>query len=281
MGAPRARPSDGELLPALRTGGERTALRFPEATLTYAQLERASARVSVAIAGHERVALIAHPVIETAVAVIGALRAGVAVVPLNPRSGAGELAHMINDAQPEALLCGRDLPVADPLSGLALIDVSAVADAPGDPAPTEIGCGPTGEEPALIVYTSGTTGPPKGAVLPARAIAANLDALAQVWSWTGEDVVVHGLPLFHVHGLVVGILGPLRHGGGAVHTGRFDPAAIGAALDDDATMVFGVPTMYRRLADAAAEDPALARALGSARLLVSGTAVIISVSVIP
>ena len=80
------------------------------------------------------------------------------------------------------------------------------------------------------------------------------------------------LPLFHVHGLVVGILGPLRRGGRALHLGRFDPAAVGAALSGDATMLFGVPTMYRRLADAAQADPALAAALGRARLLVSGSA---------
>ena len=68
----------------------------------------------------------------------------------------------------------------------------------------------------MIVYTSGTTGPPKGAVLPRRAISSNLDALAEAWGWTGDDVVAHGLPLFHVHGLVIGILGPIRRGGTAL-----------------------------------------------------------------
>jgi malonyl-CoA/methylmalonyl-CoA synthetase len=128
------------------------------------------------------------------------------------------------------------------------------------------------DDPALIVYTSGTTGRPKGAVLPRRAISSNLDALAEVWSWTGDDVVTHGLPLFHVHGLVIGILGPVRRGGTALHLGRFSPEGVREALSGPATMLFGVPTMYRRLAEAAAGSPELAQALAGARLLVSGSA---------
>jgi malonyl-CoA/methylmalonyl-CoA synthetase len=108
--------------------------------------------------------------------------------------------------------------------------------------------------------------------MPRRAIASNLDALAEVWSWTDADVVAHALPLFHVHGLVIGILGPIRRGGTARHLGRFSPQAVHDALAGDATMLFGVPTMYRRLADAADDSPPLAAALAGARLLVSGSA---------
>jgi malonyl-CoA/methylmalonyl-CoA synthetase len=271
VGAQDARRSADGLFAALATGGDATALRFPGRSLSYAELEQASRGVALHVRrGCRRVAVFAEPRIETAVAVVGALRAGAAVIPVNPRSGSTELAHIVDDARPDRLLIAADTDVPEALRGVPCARVG------GPPPPIAVtggvGFGPTGEDPALIAYTSGTTGPPKGAVLPARAIAANLDALAQVWGWTEEDVVVHGLPLFHVHGLVIGILGPLRRGGCAVHTGRFSPEAIGGALDDGATMVFGVPTMYRRLADAAAEDPGLARALGGARLLVSGSA---------
>ncbi len=134
------------------------------------------------------------------------------------------------------------------------------------------GSEPSDEAPAIVVYTSGTTGPPKGVVLPRRAIASNLDALADAWDWTGDDVVAHGLPLFHVHGLILGVLGPLRRGGGAFHLGKFSSEAAGAALAGPATMLFGVPTMYHRLAADLEASAALARAVGGARLLVSGSA---------
>jgi fatty acid CoA ligase FadD36 len=121
------------------------------------------------------------------------------------------------------------------------------------------------DSPALIVYTSGTTGPAKGAVIPRRAVAADLDALATVWGWTADDTLVHGLPLFHVHGLVLGLLGPLRIGSRLVHTGRPTPSAYAAAKG---SLYFGVPTIWSRVCDYAAA----ARELRSARLLVSGSA---------
>jgi len=145
--------------------------------------------------------------------------------------------------------------------------IDAHLDGPAQPrsAPEE-------ERPAFVFYTSGTTGPPKGVVLSRRAVASNLDALASVWNWTGDDVLTHALPLFHVHGLILGVLGPLRTGGSLRHAGRFSPGGIARELDTGATMLFGVPTMYRDLADAAEMDPELATALGRARLLVSGSA---------
>src|SRR5207253_2712571 len=86
------------------------------------------------------------------------------------------------------------------------------------------------EDVSLILYTSGTTGPPKGVMMPWRAIASNLDALIEVWEWTSADVLVHALPLSHAHGLVLGTLGPLRVGGRLRHLGHFRPEAACAAL---------------------------------------------------
>ncbi len=258
------------LFPALATGGDRPALSFPDRTLSYGQLSVTAQRVGLAFARRRRVAVIAEPRIETAVAIVAALCVGTPAIPINPRSGVSELAHICDDAAPEAVLAapGTEIPAA--LAHLPAIIVDL--DLTGPIVATGIEVRGDPEAPALVVYTSGTTGPPKGAVLPRRAIASNLDALAQAWDWTGDDVVAHGLPLFHVHGLVIGILGPLRRGGRALHLGRFSPEAVGAALAGEATMLFGVPTMYRRLAEAAEEDPALAAALGRARLLVSGSA---------
>jgi malonyl-CoA/methylmalonyl-CoA synthetase len=204
---------------------------------------------------------------ETCVAVVGALLAGVPVVPLNPKCGVHELAHIVADSAPACILSTTDdeLPVA--LAGLERIDVDAL-DSGANTLPVE----PPADAPALIIYTSGTTGPPKGVVLSRGAIASNLDALAAAWEWTIDDVLVHALPLFHAHGLVLGTLGPLRLGGTVHHVGRFSPEAVAAELAGRATIVFGVPTMYHRLADAVERDPKLAAAIAGARLLVSGSA---------
>jgi malonyl-CoA/methylmalonyl-CoA synthetase len=249
---------------------DRVALQFPDRSLTYQQLDRAAAALAASLAGARCVAIIAENRIETCVAVVAAIRAAVPAVPLNPRSGTAELAHIVADAAPDAVLTAPGTEPPPALAAAQWVPVELDHDRPPPPTRNRVTAGP--DDPALIVYTSGTTGPPKGALLPRRAIATNLDALSEIWEWTERDVVAHALPLFHVHGLVVGILGPLRRGGRALHLGRFDPAAVGAALAGDATMLFGVPTMYRRLADAATDDPGLAAALGRARLLVSGSA---------
>jgi malonyl-CoA/methylmalonyl-CoA synthetase len=258
------------LFPALTDpAADRTALQFPDRSLSYAQLSEAARTVAAGLDGTERMAVLAESRIETAVAVIGALVAGVPVIPVNPKSGTSELEHIVSDAEPDAIAVapGSEVPEAFADRRRVEIDLDGDLSCDGGDLPD-----PSDENPALIVYTSGTTGRPKGAVLPRRSIASNLDALAEVWGWTDADVVAHGLPLFHVHGLVIGILGPVRRGGTALHIGRFSPEGVQEALSGRATMLFGVPTMYRRLADAAAESPELATALGGARLLVSGSA---------
>ncbi|PZT69561.1 acyl-CoA synthetase [Streptomyces sp. SW4] len=261
------------LFPAL-TGdpGGRAALRFGERSLSYAELAAAAGVTAGRIRGAGRVAVWATPAPQTAVGVVAALLAGVAAVPLNPRSGEKELRHIVGDSEPSLVLAAPDagdLPA--PLAGLPRLDVGVPAAhaATGD-VPDDRDLDPAA--PALVVYTSGTTGPPKGAVLPRRAIAATLDALADAWRWTADDVLVHALPLFHVHGLVLGILGPLRRGGSVRHLGRFSTEGVARELTSGATMLFGVPTMYHRIAEALPDEPELVKALAGARLLVSGSA---------
>ena len=263
------------LLPALHDGSvpaaAREAVRFGETTLTYAQLAAASDALAERLAGAGRVAVWATPTAETVVAVVAALRAGVPAVPLNPKSGTRELAHIVADSAPSAVLAGAGDVLPPVLAAVDRkdVDTAAAADAVVFPEPSP-------ESPALIVYTSGTTGPPKGAILPRRAIAASLDALADAWQWTGDDVLVHALPLFHVHGLILGVLGPLRLGGSVRHLGRFSTEGVARELSSGATMLFGVPTMYHRIAEAlgtaAPAAAELAEALTGARLLVSGSA---------
>jgi fatty acid CoA ligase FadD36 len=124
---------------------------------------------------------------------------------------------------------------------------------------------PSPDSTAMVMYTSGTTGPPKGVLISRRAIAADIDALAAAWAWTPDDTLVHGLPLFHVHGLILGLLGSLRIGNRFVHTGKPTPAAYAEA---GGSLYFGVPTVWSRVVG----DVNAALALSSARLLVSGSA---------
>jgi malonyl-CoA/methylmalonyl-CoA synthetase len=253
-------------LAATATGTDRVALRFGERSLTYGQLRDAAGALALRIDGAERVALWAGPTLETAVGVVAALLAGVPVVPLNPRTGERELAHIVADSGPTAVLTAPDDQLPTPLQRLRRIDITVTGTA-GELPPE-----PAAESPALIVYTSGTTGPPKGAVLPRRAVAASLDALQDAWQWSSDDVLVHALPLFHVHGLILGVLGPLRRGGEVRHLGRFSPKGVARELGSGGTMLFGVPTMYHRLAEALDGDAELTKALAGARLLVSGSA---------
>ncbi|WP_306327473.1 acyl-CoA synthetase [Streptomyces venezuelae] len=256
------------LFPALAAPSDRPALRCGTDTLTYEELARAARALAARIAGAGRVAVWATPTAHTAIAVVGALLAGVPAVPLNPRTGERELAHILGDSKPSAVLTGPDDVLPAGLAGLPRIVVDPGAAGPPVVEPADA------ESIALIVYTSGTTGPPKGVLLSRRAIAASLDALADAWSWTADDVLVHALPLFHVHGLILGVLGPLRRGGEVRHLGAFSVEGVTRELGGagGGTMLFGVPTMYHRLADALAGDAGPAAALRGARLLVSGSA---------
>jgi malonyl-CoA/methylmalonyl-CoA synthetase len=256
----------GALLPALRDPSDKAAICFGEHGVTYRELAAGAAHLADRLAGAPRVAVWALPVLETCVAVVGALCTGVPIVPLNPRSGERELAHMVADGAPALVLAPPEVELPAALQDVARMTVDRRAR--GGHLPAE----PSPEAPAMIVYTSGTTGAPKGVVLPRRAIASNLDALATAWEWTADDVLAHALPLFHVHGLILGVLGPLRLGGTVHHLGRFSSTTMASELAGPATMMFGVPTMFHRLANDTERDPAIARGVAAARLLVSGSA---------
>lgn len=239
------------------------AVTIGERTLAYGELRAAAGAVAEQVSGASRVAVWAENTLETFVAAVAAVESGVELVPLNPKLGTSELDHILSDSAPEVIIGGHgEAPVGDRRH--LSVDLSARGELP--PAP------PDPESVALVIYTSGTTGRPKGVLLPRRAVASNLDALADAWAWTGEDRLTHGLPVFHVHGLVLGLFGPLRRGGHVRHLGRFSAEAVAEALAGGDTMLFAVPTMYHRLAEAAEADPDVAAALGRARLLVSGSA---------
>ena len=231
------------------------AVRIGGITLSRSDLVGASTSVAERVGGARRVAVLATPTPATALAVTGCLIAGVPFVPVPDDVGVAERAHIINDSGAQAWL-GE--PPTDS-AGLPHVPVRLHARSwhrypEPDPLST-----------AMVIYTSGTTGAPKGVSVSRAALAADIDALAQAWQWTADDVLVHGLPLSHVHGLVLGLLGSLRVGNRFVHTGKPTPEAYAAA---GGSLYFGVPTVWSRVAAV----PDAARALSAARLLVSGSA---------
>jgi fatty acid CoA ligase FadD36 len=231
------------------------AVRIGGAGLSRSDLVGAATSVAERVAGAQRVAVLATPTPATVLAFTGCLIAGVPVVPVPADVGAAERRHIITDSGAQAWL--GDKP--DETEGLQHVPVRLHARSwhrYAEPPP---------ESTALIIYTSGTTGPPKGVVLSRRAVAACIDGLAEAWQWTPDDTLVHGLPLYHVHGLVLGLLGSLRVGNRFVHTGKPSPEAYAAA---NGSLYFGVPTVWSRVV----ADAASAQALASARLLVSGSA---------
>ncbi len=248
------------LNPAAVAGGAdiADAVRIDGATLSRSDLVGAATSVAERVGGAARVAVLARPTAATVLAVAGCLIAGVPAVPVPADVGAAERRHILTDSGAQAWL--GEAP--EDTDGLPHIPVRLharswhrYAEPPQDAA-------------ALIVYTSGTTGLPKGVVVSRRAIAADIDMLAQAWQWTAEDTLVHGLPLYHVHGLVLGLLGSLRIGNRFVHTGKPTPQAYAQAVAGGGTLLFGVPTVWSRIV----EDAEAARALAPARLLVSGSA---------
>ena len=240
--------------------------------ITAAELEEASRRIAGRLQGAglepgDRMLFSAESSLELVVAHVAAVRAGIVVVPANTAYRQRELAHVVGDARPRAALLDDPqraswVSAADP----KIVVVGPEVDLP-DKEPESLD-GAASDAPALIGYTSGTTGAPKGAVLTQANLLAGSEAVALAWRWTAADRLVLALPLFHVHGLCVGLHGTLLAGASAVLLSRFDvDAVLDAAAAHCASLFFGVPTMYHRLASSAR-----AGELGRLRLCVSGSA---------
>ena len=201
---------------------------------------------------------------------LGALRAGVIVVLANPGYTAAELGHLVADS-------GARLAVADPvpaqrlssldLAGLELAGLERAEQVPPDPPRALPGL----DDTALLAYTSGTTGRPKGVPLTHRQLAASIRGAMAAWRWTAGEVLVHALPLFHQHGLG-GVHATLIAGSTAHLRSRFDAAdLIAAARAGGGTVLFGVPATYQALLDSA-EGPAAASATAASATAASATA---------
>lgn len=233
-----------------------------------ARTERVAGRLQgMGLNPGDRVVISGPSTVDLAVAHVAALRAGLIVVPTNGSYQEPELAHVVTDARPRAALV--DHPGwENTLKSLAPELLVCPTSMPWPDHPPQNLDAVTPDSPAFIGYTSGTTGRPKGAMLSQANLLASVAAVQMAWKWTAQDRLLLCLPMFHMHGLGVGLHGTLLTGGSAVLQQGFDPDEIFAAREKhQATMFFGVPTMYHRLAS----HPRVAD-LAQLRLCVSGSA---------
>jgi malonyl-CoA/methylmalonyl-CoA synthetase len=250
---------------------------------SYADLERESARYARFLTGlglqpGDRVAVQIEKSPAAVFLYLGCLRAGLIYLPLNPAYRAAEIEYYLDDAAPGAVVCRpSDLSGMRELAGPRGLKHVYTLDADGQGTLTGESRS-LGDEfdtrrvspdaTAVLLYTSGTTGRPKGAMLTHGNLAANALALHQAWGWRPDDVLLHALPLFHIHGLFVACHCVLLNGTKMILLPKFDVPAIMRLLPK-ATVFMGVPTFYTRLL----ADPAFGRDVcGHMRLFVSGSA---------
>jgi malonyl-CoA/methylmalonyl-CoA synthetase len=251
---------------------------------TWRDLERGSARIAnlldtIGIPPHSRVAVHADKSVEALMLYLAVLRAGHVYLPLNTAYQAAELEYFIGNAEPAVVVCAkRNFPWISKLAFSA--GVKNVFTLDGDrtgslleraaqmgDAHAVVARG--ADDLAAILYTSGTTGRSKGAMLTHGNLASNATVLKDYWGWQQDkDVLIHALPIFHVHGLFVAIHGALTAGSKMLWFEKFDPQATIAAMAR-ATVMMGVPTLYVRML----AEPGLTReATAHMRLFVAGSA---------
>jgi malonyl-CoA/methylmalonyl-CoA synthetase len=242
--------------------------------LTYGELRARAAQIGAALGSlaGARAAFLVEPGPRFVEVLLGVLDAGGVAVPLSPLHTRPELAHILDDARPAHVMASPGLLAARLGEAAAGRAVTLIDDGRGTAAPPEA---PGAEAPAIMLYTSGTTGRPKGVLLSHAAVAATVIALEEAWRWRADDRLLHVLPLHHTHGLIVALLGALWAGAEA----RFAAFDAAAAWDlfGDVSVFMAVPTIYAKLMEAFRAAPADARARWSAaarrpRLFTSGSA---------
>ncbi|MCU1399093.1 MAG: fatty acid CoA ligase [Acidimicrobiales bacterium] len=210
-------------------------LRTPEDVVTYRDIDEQSGRLAAALGSRgvvpgDRVVVQVAKSANAVALYLACLRAGAVYVPLNEAYTDEEVAYFVEDAQPALVVRG---------SLDELVTDAAGCEPLGSPADR---AGQT----AAMLYTSGTTGKPKGAMLTTENLASNARALAGLWGFSADDVLVHALPIFHVHGLFIALHCAMLRGCEVRFLPRFEVSAVRAALRGS-TVMMGVPTFYSRL----------------------------------
>src|SRR5438270_669982 len=283
----------GSLPEALLRDGGRPALVAGEMALSHIELRRAAGESArrlkeIGVTRETHVALFAENSGAWIVAYLGLQLLGATVVGMNPAFKAAEAEQILGDSEAAVAVvdAGRQSlidalrPRLKALHQTARVEeIGSVPSPAASPSPSPLAArspsplvgevrGGGSEAPALLLYTSGTTGKPKGALLDHGNLLAQGRGVVEAWRWTAEDRLVLALPLFHVHGLAIALHGSLIAGGCAVLV-PFSPENVVRELRAGGTMFFGVPAMYQRLADFLDRNPADLRHV---RLFVAGSA---------
>jgi len=250
---------------------------------TWRDLERSSAMIAhllvdLGISPGSRVVVHTDKSVETLMLYLAVLRAGLVYVPLNPAYQQSEMDYFLNNACPAVVVCAaRNLPWIGNIAMQAGVQhvftlnddrTGTLLDSSAHCSTHPVGVKRTASDVAAILYTSGTTGRSKGAMLTHGNLLSNAQVLKDYWDWQPHDVLIHALPIFHVHGLFVAIHGALLNGSTMLWMTKFDPKGVLERLPR-ATVFMGVPTLYTRLL----QEPALNHvACASMRLFISGSA---------
>lgn len=262
---------------------DRTFIEPPDgARLTYREFEAATSRaagtlLAIGVRPGDRIAVQLDKGIGALILYVATIRAGGVFLPLNTAYTPAEVEYFVNDAKPALLVCRPQSetalrPIAD-AAGARLHTLNADGDGG---TWTALPAGQEDHPPvaradddiAAILYTSGTTGRAKGAMLSHRNLASNARTLADCWRFDPDDVLLHALPIYHTHGLFVAVNTVLVSGASMILLPRFDAAEI-ISLMPEATVLMGVPTFYTRLLN---ESGLNADAAGHMRLFISGSA---------
>lgn len=254
---------------------------------TYLQAEEASARIANTLlqlgAGFgDRVTVQVEKSVENLYLYLACLRAGLVYHPLNTAYTASELAYFLENAEPTIVICASDalttIKSVLPTNGIKAL-LTLDADGSGTLMQQAEGASPQasvahckGAEMAALLYSSGTTGRPKGIMLSHDNLRENAETLVQAWGFSASDRLLHMLPIYHVHGLFVGLGCVLMCGASMIWHSRFSDKAAIAAMRD-CTVMMGVPTYYTRLL---ANPEFGSECSSSMRLFVSGSAPLLS-----
>ena len=261
---------------AAQAHAERSFLVVDGQTLiTYGEMLAQTARAadwleSLGAAPGQRALVQVHKSPAAVILYLACLRAGVVFIPLNTAYQESELAYFLSDADPVLLVASPGLPAQSvAFSGARALIAGSLDTAPWASTRTELPIATIArDDAAAILYTSGTTGRSKGAVLTHGNLASNVKVLGQAWRWRGDDVLLHALPIFHVHGLFVALHCALLHASPILFHDRFDAAAVIRDLPA-ATVFMGVPTFYTRLL----AEPSFEESLcAHMRVFISGSA---------